>query len=61
MTDKDAALSQNLEFYRAFSMRDLAGMERLWARDAPVSCIHPGWSLLTGRDRVLARISHHPA
>jgi hypothetical protein len=54
MTDEDDALSQNLEFYRAFSTQDLAAMERLWARDAPVSCIHPGWTLLTGRDRVLA-------
>lgn len=53
MTDLDAVLSQNLEFYRAFSTRDTGAMERLWARHAPVSCIHPGWVLITGRDEVL--------
>ncbi|HVJ53352.1 MAG TPA: nuclear transport factor 2 family protein [Aliidongia sp.] len=54
MTDADTALSQNLEFYRAFSTRDLAAMDRLWAREAAVSCIHPGWAPLAGRDEVLA-------
>ncbi len=54
MTDTDAVLSQNLEFYRAFSTRDLGAMERLWARDAPVSCIHPGWMPLVGREEVMA-------
>jgi hypothetical protein len=53
MTDIDAVLSQNLEFYRAFSTRDIGGMERLWARHAPVSCIHPGWPLISGREEVL--------
>jgi hypothetical protein len=53
MTDSDAVLSQNLEFYRAFSTRDIGLMERLWARHAPVSCIHPGWRLISGRDEVL--------
>ena len=53
MTDSDAVLSQNLEFYRAFSTRDISGMERLWARQAPVSCLHPGWRLITGREEVM--------
>jgi hypothetical protein len=53
MTDRDAVLSQNLEFYRAFSTRDIGLMDRLWARHAPVSCIHPGWPLVSGRDEVL--------
>jgi hypothetical protein len=29
-------------------------MERLWARQAPVTCIHPGWGPLTGRAEVMA-------
>ena len=53
MTDIDAVLSQNLEFYRAFSTRDFGLMERLWARQAPVTCIHPGWPLISGREEVL--------
>jgi hypothetical protein len=53
MTDVDAALSQNLEFYRAIGARDLAAMEHLWARGAPVHCIHPGWPVIHGRSLVL--------
>jgi hypothetical protein len=53
MTDIDAVLGQNLEFYRAFSTRNMGSMERLWARLAPVSCVHPGWPLITGREEVL--------
>lgn len=54
MTDADAVLAANLEFYRAFTMRDLAAMEALWARNSPVSCLHPGWAALTDRDTVIA-------
>jgi hypothetical protein len=54
MTDKDAVLAANLEFYRAFGGRDLAAMERLWARAAPVACLHPGWTALTDRRSVMA-------
>ena len=53
MTDSDAVLAANLEFYRAFTARDLAAMEALWARRSPVACIHPGWPALTGRDPVM--------
>jgi ketosteroid isomerase-like protein len=53
MTDSDAVLAANLEFYRAFTTRDLVAMEALWARDAAVSCIHPGWPPLAGRDAVM--------
>jgi ketosteroid isomerase-like protein len=53
MTDSDAVLAANLEFYQAFTMRDLVAMEALWARQAPVSCIHPGWPPLAGRDAVM--------
>ena len=53
MTDSDAVLAANLEFYRAFTARDLVAMEALWARQAPVACIHPGWPALTERDAVM--------
>jgi hypothetical protein len=53
MTDSDAVLAANLEFYRAFTMRDAAAMEALWARHAPVACIHPGWPALTERDAII--------
>ena len=53
MSDHDAVLTANLEFYRAFTARDLAAMEALWARRSPVACIHPGWPALCDRDAVM--------
>ena len=52
-SDSDAVLSANLEFYRAFTNRDITAMERIWASAAPVVCVHPGWTLLAGRAAVL--------
>ncbi len=53
MTDSDAVLAANLEFYRAFTTRDLAAMDALWARAAPVACIHPGWPPIADRDEIM--------
>ena len=53
MTDSDAVLAANLEFYRAFTARDLAAMNALWARRAPVACLHPGWTALNDRDAII--------
>lgn len=51
--DEIAVLEANSAFYRAFAERDLSAMEDLWARDAPVACVHPGWDALRGRETVL--------
>jgi hypothetical protein len=53
MTDQDAVLAANLEFYRAFAARDLAAMDALWARQGPVACIHPGWTALKDREAII--------
>jgi ketosteroid isomerase-like protein len=53
MTETDAVLAANLEFYRAFSGGDYPAMNALWAREAPVMCIHPGWAPLSGREQVM--------
>ena len=53
MSDEDAVLAANEEFYRAFTARDLAAMDALWAEQTPVACIHPGWDALVGRDMVM--------
>jgi ketosteroid isomerase-like protein len=53
MTDTDAVLAANLEFYRAFGLRDVAAMDALWAREAQVLCLHPGWEAIHGRDTVM--------
>ncbi|MBL6955161.1 MAG: nuclear transport factor 2 family protein [Alphaproteobacteria bacterium] len=53
MTELDAVLFANEAFYRAFADRDMAAMVEVWAEGAAVTCIHPGWGLLEGRDEVL--------
>jgi ketosteroid isomerase-like protein len=53
MTDSDAVLAANLEFYRAFTARDLAAMEMLWAHRVPVACLHPGWTALKDRTEIM--------
>lgn len=52
--DEELVLATNRAFYAAFTARDLATMTALWAERAPVSCIHPGWQPLHGREAVLA-------
>jgi ketosteroid isomerase-like protein len=46
-------LATNAAFYAAFARRDAAAMDALWARDAPVACLHPGWEPLLGREAVV--------
>lgn len=53
MTNSDAVLAANLEFYRAFAARDLAAMDALWAHRAPVTCLHPGWTALKDRTGIM--------
>lgn len=53
MSDNDAVLFANEAFYQAFADRDLKAMEDIWSRMAPVSCIHPGWAPLFGRNEVM--------
>jgi len=52
-TEADALLAANLEFYRAFTAHDVAAMDRVWAAETPVLCLHPGWELLRGREAVM--------
>jgi len=52
MIDEDAILAANAAYYRAFETADFAAMSRIWAEDN-VSCIHPGWPVLIGRQAIL--------
>jgi uncharacterized protein (TIGR02246 family) len=70
MTDGEAILAANAAYYRAFATGDFAEMVRIWAHDG-VSCVHPGWPALIGREDILesyrnilhsqgrVRIAHH--
>ncbi len=48
----DALLAVNTAYYQAFATGDVAAMSRVWAEDG-VSCVHPGWPPLVGRDDVI--------
>lgn len=53
MSHREAVLFANEAFYRAFADRDASAMETLWAHEAPVSCIHPGWHPMSSREDVM--------
>jgi uncharacterized protein (TIGR02246 family) len=53
MTEDEALRAANAAYYLAFARRDSDAMARLWAQEG-LSCIHPGWPPLFGRDAVLA-------
>ncbi|MGE4062980.1 MAG: nuclear transport factor 2 family protein [Rhodospirillaceae bacterium] len=53
MSDHDAILFANAAFYAAFTSRDISAMDKVWAKDRPVSCIHPGRAVVKGRDAVM--------
>jgi ketosteroid isomerase-like protein len=53
MSESDAVLFANEAFYQAFASRDVALMDELWAREAPVACLHPGWPPLYERAAII--------
>lgn len=54
MSEQAAVLFANDAFYVAFAGGDVAAMNDVWADDAPVTCIHPGWRPIEGREEVMA-------
>jgi ketosteroid isomerase-like protein len=42
----------NRAFYRAFARGDFEAMEAVWSHSAHVRCVHPGWTILEGWERV---------
>ncbi len=53
MIDVATVLFANDAFYIAFAGGDIEAMDALWADDVPVTCVHPGWNPLVGRDDVM--------
>ncbi|HYQ15619.1 MAG TPA: nuclear transport factor 2 family protein [Polyangiaceae bacterium] len=51
---ESAVLLANASFYRAFSEGDAKAMGELWAKRAPVACLHPGAELISGRAAVMS-------
>jgi ketosteroid isomerase-like protein len=51
--DQESAISANEAFYDAFAAADISAMEAIWAHHGDVTCLHPGWPRLEGREAVL--------
>ena len=39
---------KNLEFYEAFSNKDIDRMSNVWSKSPYARCVHPGWELVVG-------------
>jgi hypothetical protein len=53
MSAEDDVLIANERFYQAFNQKDAALMDEVWAGEHAVTCVHPGWNVLEGREDVL--------
>ena len=52
LRDELAVEEANERFYQALENADLELMEAVWLHAESVTCVHPGWELLTGWDNV---------
>ncbi len=52
MITKDALLEINKSYYKAFENFDIETMSQIWANTDDVVCIHPGWDILIGWEKV---------
>jgi hypothetical protein len=53
LSDEVDVLAANERFYQAFNQKDPALMDAVWASRHTVTCVHPGWNMLEGREDVL--------
>jgi ketosteroid isomerase-like protein len=53
MSDDADILAVNAAYYQAFATGDFPAMRQIWADEENISCIHPGWPALLGRQDIL--------
>ena len=53
MTEIEAVKLANQWFYRVFETLDIDQMSGVWDDQYEVTCVHPGWPLIQGRDDVI--------
>ena len=53
MSEQDLVLRANEAFYAAFARGDYAAMVAVWAQEAPIACVHPGWPPLQDRTKIM--------
>ena len=49
----EEVLSTNAAFYEALATGDLGLMKKVWSNTDDVTCIHPGWGSILGRQSVM--------
>jgi hypothetical protein len=62
VTPEEAVHQANAAFYLAFHSLDVARMEEVWLQEPYITCVHPGWPVLSGWGPVMAsweRIFEH--
>ena len=53
MNAKVEVFHVNQAFYDAFNRQDLDAMKAVWSEAEGVACLHPGWPVLRGHDRII--------
>ncbi len=48
-----AVIAANRAFYAAFNARDITAMADAWSEMDDITCVHPGWDVLSGRTLIL--------
>lgn len=54
MSQETVILFANEAFYLTFASGDAEVMDSIWSSRENVTCIHPGWHPLIGRDKVMS-------
>ena len=54
MTPEEAVNQVNTAFYLAFRSLDVARMEAVWLQEPYITCVHPGWPVLSGWGPIMA-------
>ena len=49
----EEVLSTNAAFYEALATGDFGLMQKVWSSSDDVTCIHPGWGSILGRQSVM--------
>ena len=53
MSQETVLLFANEAFYLTFTTRDADAMDAIWSAREDVTCVHPGWQPLIGRNEVM--------
>ena len=52
MHTSESVEDANAEFYRAIESEEIERMDEVWSHEDWVGCVHPGWEMISGWQRV---------